>query len=110
MEENRNLKELVREELHKGSIGMSQLDFSLMETTADILDTKPVDYVRVWLVDVYLARGELHNVDKESKAIRNGPNYRRKERTLTDVKEGEEKRKRLREDLLRRSSKKKRRN
>ena len=40
----------------------------------------------------------------------NGPNYKRKERTLTDVNEGEEKRQRLREELLRRSSKKKRRN
>ena len=104
MEENREIDRLIREELNKGTLGMSPSDFPLMNTTLSKLKTKPVDYVRGWLVDVYLARGEYHNAEKELQAIRTGPNYKRKERSYQDIEEGVIKRKRQRQEYHWRSS------
>ena len=98
MEENREIDRLVVEELNKGSLGMSPSDFPLMNTTLSKLKTKPVDYVRGWLVDVYLARGEYHNAEKELQTIRTGPNYKRKERSNQDLEEGGIKRKRQKQE------------
>ena len=97
MEENREINRLIQEELNRGTIGMEQQDFHLLKTTVKTLKTKPVDYLRGWLVDVYLARGEIHNAEKELQAIRTGPNYKRKVRTNLEVVEGVTKRKKIRE-------------
>ena len=104
MEENREMQRLVKNELDKGTIGMLPKDFALLNVTAEQLSAKPVDYVRGWLVDVYIARGDSYNAEKELKTVRTGPNYKRKPRSFADIEEGVSKRKRQKRDHFWKSS------
>merc|ERR1712214_83571 len=88
MEENREIKRLVKEELSRGTIGMMPKDFILLNVTEEQLNSKPVDFIRGWLVDVYIARGDRYNAERELKAVRTGPNYKRKQRSFADIEEG----------------------
>ena len=72
LEEERELKRLIQTELRKETLGMEK-NFNLMEYSEDDLFKKPIDAVRGWLINVYIARGELAKAGAERKRIRIGP-------------------------------------
>ena len=95
LEEEREIKTLIKKEIDKGTLGMSEDDLYLMDITEKDLLQKPVDSVRGWLIDVYMARGEIVKAQYEREKVRCGPNYKRKERSTEDVQVGYTKRRRL---------------
>lgn len=62
LEKERELMEKLNEELLRGTENMSGEDAYLMEEAMDRLTGRPVDYIRIWLVEVYLERHKLEKL------------------------------------------------
>lgn len=84
-EELRELKKTVKRELDRGMENISRKDKFLLKENMETLFGKPISYVRSWLVDIYLARGEMISMDQEIKNTRSSLLHKRKNKDHTDI-------------------------
>ena len=64
-EKSRLLWKDVQKQLQLANAHLEEADKHLAEITEDELRKKPIKYVRGWLIDIYIARGEMTKAQDE---------------------------------------------
>ena len=85
IEDENILHKDVREQWELGPQNLAESQKYLFRTSLEDIMEKPLDWIRGWLIEVLIARGEIICARNEMKRNRHGKDYTRSDITNTDL-------------------------